>query len=127
MPGKVYQRTKAERDLVEDFVYLAEHAGIETADRFLASADKCFATLAKRPQIGTPLTPLHPKLAGLRRWRVTVLRNFRSFMFPAKTAFRSCACCMPRKTGGTLLGFSDDGTYPVPLPPGRCSRWRCLR
>src|SRR2546423_4690087 len=30
----VYKRASARRDLVEDYVYLAEHASIETAERF---------------------------------------------------------------------------------------------
>ena len=39
----VYKRASAKRDLVEHFVYLAEHAGIETAERFLESVDDSFS------------------------------------------------------------------------------------
>ena len=34
----VHKRASAKRDLVELFVYLGEHAGIDTAERFLANA-----------------------------------------------------------------------------------------
>lgn len=42
----VYKRAAAKRDLVENYVYLAEHAGIETAERFLSSANESFNDLA---------------------------------------------------------------------------------
>ena len=35
---KVYQRAVARRDLVEHFVYLAENAGLDIAERFLTNA-----------------------------------------------------------------------------------------
>lgn len=37
----VCKRASAKRDLVGDYVYLAEHDGIETAERFLSNADDC--------------------------------------------------------------------------------------
>lgn len=49
----VYKRAGAKRDLVEDYVYLAGHAGIETAERFLSSADESFRDLARHPGMGT--------------------------------------------------------------------------
>ncbi|MGD1103948.1 MAG: hypothetical protein ABSA59_18005 [Terriglobia bacterium] len=38
--GQVHKHAAAKRDLVEHFVYLAENAGLETADRFLLQADE---------------------------------------------------------------------------------------
>lgn len=35
-------REAARRDLVEHFVYLAENAGLDTAGRFLASAEASY-------------------------------------------------------------------------------------
>jgi toxin ParE1/3/4 len=66
----VHKRASAKRDLVEDYVYLAEHAGIETAERFLSSVDKSFEDLARHPGMGTALSVHDPKLTGLRKWRV---------------------------------------------------------
>ena len=53
---KVHQREAARRDLVEHFVYLAENASIDTAERFLAHAEASFDDLAEQPKMGAPLT-----------------------------------------------------------------------
>jgi toxin ParE1/3/4 len=42
----LHKRARAKRDLVEHYVYLAEHAGIETAERFLLNADESFSDLS---------------------------------------------------------------------------------
>jgi toxin ParE1/3/4 len=41
--AKVFQRATARRDLVEHFEYLAENAGLDTAERFLANAEASWA------------------------------------------------------------------------------------
>jgi len=80
--AKVYKRASAKRDLIEDYEYLAEHAGIETAERFLASADGSFNDLARHPEMGTALSLHDPKLAGLRKWRVNGFEKFLVFYLP---------------------------------------------
>jgi toxin ParE1/3/4 len=79
---RVYKRPAARRDLVEHYVYLAENAGEETADRFLRQADVTFALLAEQPEIGAALTLRAPQLAGLRKWRVQEFENFLIFYLP---------------------------------------------
>jgi toxin ParE1/3/4 len=59
---RVTKREAARRDLVEHFVYLAENAGVDVAERFLSSAEASFADLARQPMIGAPLTLKHPVL-----------------------------------------------------------------
>jgi toxin ParE1/3/4 len=59
MPN-VRQRAAARRDLVEHFIYLAENAGLDTAERFLANGEATFNNLAGQPMIGTPLASQHP-------------------------------------------------------------------
>jgi toxin ParE1/3/4 len=54
MPLSIHKRASAKRDLVEHYVYLAENAGIETAERFLTNADESFADLAKHPGFERP-------------------------------------------------------------------------
>lgn len=78
----VYKRASAKRDLVEDYVYLAEHAGIGTAERFLASVDESFRDLASHPEIGTAVSLGDPKLTGLRKWRVNGFEKFLIFYLP---------------------------------------------
>ena len=70
------------RDLVEHFVYLAENASRDTAERFLANAEASFDDLAIQPKMGAPLTLKHPDLAGIRKWRVKDFDNHLIFYVP---------------------------------------------
>jgi toxin ParE1/3/4 len=79
---RVTQRAAARRDLVEHFVYLAENAGLDTAERFLTNAEASFKDLAGQPMIGAPLTLRPPELAGLRKWRVKDFDNHLIFYLP---------------------------------------------
>jgi toxin ParE1/3/4 len=88
---RAYKRPAARRDLVEHYVYLAENAGEETADRFLRQADVTFALLAEQPEIGAALTLRAPQLAGLRKWRVRDFENFLILYLPRPTVRPSCA------------------------------------
>jgi toxin ParE1/3/4 len=63
-------------------VYLAEHASIETAERFLLNADKSFSDLSRQPEMGAPLALRQPKLAGLRKWVVSGFENVLIFYLP---------------------------------------------
>ena len=79
---KVYQREAARRDLVEHFVYLAENASLDTAERFLAQAEASYDDVAGQPKMGAPLTLKSPELTGLRKWRVKDFDNFLIFYMP---------------------------------------------
>ena len=78
----VHQRAASRRDLVEHFVYLAENAGLDIAERFLTNAEASFNDLAGRPMIGAPLTLQHPDLAGMRKWRIKDFDNILIFYQP---------------------------------------------
>jgi toxin ParE1/3/4 len=90
MTAVVYKRASAERDLIEHYVCLAELAGMETADRFLANADKSFEELSRYPGLGGALSPRSARLAGLRKWQVSGFENVLIFY-------------MPRAAGVTIL------------------------
>lgn len=79
---KVRQREAARRDLVEHFVYLAENASLDTAERFLSNAEASFNDLARQPAMGAPLKLKHPDLAGMRKWRVKDFDNHLVFYLP---------------------------------------------
>ena len=81
MPA-VYQRAAARRDPVEQFVYLAEQAGLDTAERFLTNAEASFNDLARQPMIGAPLTLRHPNLAGIRKWHIKDFEHHLIFYTP---------------------------------------------
>jgi toxin ParE1/3/4 len=82
MTASVSKRARARRDLVEHYVYLAEQAGVETADRFLSQADKSFRDLSRHPEMGPVLSLRDPRLAGLRKWRVDGFEKFLIFYLP---------------------------------------------
>ncbi len=79
---RVYKHDKAKNDLVECFVYLAENAGVEVAERFLASAEESFSNLARSPFIGERLMLSNSALAGMRKWRVKNFNNILIFYIP---------------------------------------------
>ena len=78
----VSQREAARRDIVEHFVYLAEEAGLDAAERFLTNAEASFNDLAQQPQMGAPLTLKRPDLANVRKWRVKGFDNHLVFHEP---------------------------------------------
>ena len=79
---RIHQHATARRDLVEHFVYLAENAGLVTAERFLTSAEASFNDLAGQPMIGVPLTLRHSALVGMRKWHVKDFDNILIFYLP---------------------------------------------
>ena len=50
--ARVRKREPAKRDLIAQWVWCAETAGIETADRFLVVADSTCTMLAGQPEAG---------------------------------------------------------------------------
>ncbi len=79
---KVYQRPAARRDLVDHFIYLADNASLDTAERFLVCVEASFDALATQSLIGSPLTTKRSELAGLRKWRVRDFGNYMIFYIP---------------------------------------------
>ena len=78
----IHLRGAAKRDLLEHFVQLAENAGIDTAERFLANAETSFGALAGQPMMGAPMVLRNPALAGMRKWRVKDFDNYLIFYVP---------------------------------------------
>ena len=107
MPA-VQIREAARRDLVDHFVYLAENAGMEVAERFLERAESSFGDLAGQPLMGAPLTLKHADHAGLRKWRIKDFDNHLVF-------------CQPRHNGGycgqVLLLARHWGQFLPPASP----------
>jgi len=79
---KLRRYAAARRDLIEHFVYLAEHAGLATAERFLANAEFSFNALAAQPSMGSPMALRSPKLAGVRKWRIKQFEHYLIFYLP---------------------------------------------
>jgi len=80
--GQVHKHAAAKRDLVEHFVYLAENAGLETADLFLLQAEASFSDLARLPALGVELALPQTEMAGMRKWQVKGFEKYLIFYRP---------------------------------------------
>ncbi len=81
--ARVLKREAAKRDLIAQWVWYAETASIEIADRFLDAADSTLALLATQPDRGTSFVVSNIELQGMRR--VSVSDGFEKillFYFP---------------------------------------------
>ena len=64
-------RPGADRDLDGIADYLVEHAGLDTALRFLQDAHETFALLSTQVDMGWPCRVNHPGLKNARQFRVS--------------------------------------------------------
>lgn len=103
----VHQHTAARRDLVEQFVYLAGEAGLETAERFLANAEASFNDLARQPMIGAPVTLRHPALASIRKWRINDFENHLIFYIPQPDGVTIVRVLHAARDWGSLLDVEN--------------------
>jgi toxin ParE1/3/4 len=69
--ARVLKREAAKRDLIAQWVWYAENANIEVADRFLSAAENALASLSIHPEAGTPLFVRRAELRGMRRFPVS--------------------------------------------------------
>ena len=69
--AQVQKRQAAQRDLVEQWIWYAEHCGVTTADRFLKAAESTLKLLAAHPQSGAVFRTRKLALRGLRRFPVS--------------------------------------------------------
>lgn len=83
MRGKLLRREAAKRDLIAQWLWYAENADIQTADRFLSAVYATLVTIGGHPLSGASVRSSRPELEGLRR--IPVGRGFRNvllFYFP---------------------------------------------
>jgi toxin ParE1/3/4 len=64
----VRKREAARRDLVAQWIWYAENASIDVADRFLKAADDTASMLAGQPEAGYRFFVRRPELQGMRRF-----------------------------------------------------------
>jgi toxin ParE1/3/4 len=65
--ARVLKREAAKRDLIQQWVWYAENANIEVADRFLRAADSTLNLLSTQPESGAVFFVRKPELQGMRR------------------------------------------------------------
>jgi toxin ParE1/3/4 len=105
--ARVTTREAARRDLVEQFVYLAENAGLETAESFLRCAEASFSELATHPLIGAPVKLQNPALSDMRKWRVKDFDNHLIFYQPRPEGVAIVRVLHAARDWWDLLGISE--------------------
>jgi toxin ParE1/3/4 len=78
----IFVRAAARRDIAEHYRWLRDEAGLDVAERFLTAIDADFVGLGESGGIGTPVESRHPRLSGLRKWRVRGFQNILMFYQP---------------------------------------------
>lgn len=102
---QVFKRPAARRDLIAHYVYLAENAGEEAADRFLLNAQLSFEDLAAQPAIGAPVWARAPELADLRKWRVREFESVLIFYVPRRSGISILRVLHAAQDWWRLLGL----------------------
>jgi toxin ParE1/3/4 len=69
--ARVLKREAARRDLIAQWVWYAENASIEVADRFLRAADATLDLLSTQPESGASVLVRKPELQGIRRFPIS--------------------------------------------------------
>lgn len=103
--ARVYKRARARQDLVERYVFLAENASKNVADRFLANTEACLATLAEQPMMGAPLALRRPELHGMRKWQVKEFDDILIFYMPRPDGISVVRVLHAAQDWWTLLGM----------------------
>jgi toxin ParE1/3/4 len=86
--SRVVQRAAARRDFIVHYAYLAENAGIETAQRFRQAVESTYAQLADMPGLGSPGKVRQGRHKGVRLWRV---RSFDAYLIAYRTSSEGVA------------------------------------
>lgn len=77
--ARVAKRSPAYHDLRRHALYLTAEAGAPISIRFLESAERAFATLAKMPEMGRVRRFPHVEVGELRSWAVPGFERYLIF------------------------------------------------
>lgn len=81
----IRKREAARRDLIRQWVWYAENASIDIADRFLAAVDASTTMLAEQPEAGYRFFVRRAELQGMRRFPLSDgFEKILLFYFPLK-------------------------------------------
>lgn len=69
--GRALKREAARRDLIAHWVWFAENASVDVADRFLTAVRQTVEMLASQPRAGTAVDTNRADLRELRRFPVS--------------------------------------------------------
>jgi toxin ParE1/3/4 len=106
--AQVHKYAAAKRDLVEHFVYLAENAGLDRAERFLLQVEQSFADLGSYPALGVEVRLPRPEMAGMRKWHVKGFENFLIFYRPRPSGVSIVRVLHAAQDWWRILGLIQD-------------------
>ena len=113
----VMPRPRARLDLLEQFVYFAEHAGAQLGERYIAAVEKTCLQLAKRPYSGPRYDARVSRLDGLRRFPVSGFSQYVIFYIPCTSVIDVIRVLHGARDIDQL--FSDEeGIFPEDHDPG---------
>ena len=84
MTDPVTQRSRARLDLLEQFVYFGEEAGVAVAERYFAAVDESCRLLVKPSKSGTRSDSSVTRLEGMRRFPVRGFDNYLILKLPRR-------------------------------------------
>jgi len=82
MNPPVTQRPRARLDLLDQYVYFGEQAGVELAERYFTAIDETCLQLVKHPRSGPHYDSGIARLDGLRRFPVKGFEKYLVFYLP---------------------------------------------
>jgi toxin ParE1/3/4 len=85
---RILRRAQAKRDISRHFAYLAEHADITVARRFVRAIHSASRMLAEMPELGVRRPFKKKRLANVRMWPVREFRQFLIFYEPVEDGIR---------------------------------------
>jgi toxin ParE1/3/4 len=106
MTPRVIKKPRAERDLLDHFVFIGER-NPDAAERFLDAAEKAFVQLARLPLMGHLWESPSPRLAGIRCWTIPKFKNYRIFYRPIADGIEVLHVFHARRDIRTLLEGED--------------------
>lgn len=83
MKHNIFVTPRADRDLDEQYFYLAQKSR-EVAGRYFQACQSTFATLAQSPLLGALCELSNPRLAEMRVWQVHGFEKFLIFYRPVE-------------------------------------------
>ena len=109
MITRIVKREAAKRDLIRQWVWYAENASFEVADRFLTAADTTVADVATHAGSGQPVFTRRSDLQGMRRIPVgDGFEKFLLFYFPIQEGVELVRSIQPEGTGTRGVRFNID-------------------
>ena len=108
MIRRITKRPRAKRDLVDHFAYLAEHASIDDARRFLRAIDDALELLLGMPEMGARWHSTLPRLSGVRRWIPRGYKNYLLLYRPTRTGIELLHVYYSMRDIPALLADEDE-------------------